>query len=244
MCRIRRISSKHPELVIVPLLVAIAVFVFDLGDYDLSLSGYFFDPASKNWPATADPAIDFLNHYFLEWFTVFAVLTAVGLVVVARVVGNGHEWRRVGVFLLLTMAIGPGLLINGLFKTQWGRPRPEQVIEFGGQQAFRRPFDPGKGGAPERGGAGRSFPSGHAAVAFWSSSAFFVARYLMPGGAPIVLLVSIALGTVVGVARVATGRHFVSDVLWAGIIVFTVNGLIAYAVLKLPRRPQPPVAPQ
>jgi len=66
----------------------------------------------------------------------------------------------------------------------------------------------------------------------------------MPGGAPIVLLVSIALGTVVGVARVATGRHFVSDVLWAGIIVFTVNGLIAYAVLKLPRRPQPPVAPQ
>jgi len=34
------------------------------------------------------------------------------------------------------MIIGPGLLVNTVFKEHWGRARPSQVEEFGGQQTI------------------------------------------------------------------------------------------------------------
>ena len=234
---LRRFLAAHPELLLVILLAVLALLLFDLTAIDLTVSGYFFDAAHGAWPAASHGAVSFLNLHFLEWFTTFATLAAAACLVIARFAAHGREWRRIGTFFLLTLAVGPGLVVNGFFKTQWGRPRPEHVIGFGGDQVFRRPFEPGKGGAPERGGAGRSFPSGHAAVAYWTTSAFFVARYLLPASAPVVLLASLSLGTVVGIARVAAGRHFMSDIIWAGLIVFTVNGLLAYGVMKLPRRP-------
>ena len=41
----------------------------------------------------------------------------------------------------------------------------------------------------------------------------------------------------VGAGRVVAGRHYPSDVLWPGHLVFSVNGLIAYLWLRLPRHP-------
>jgi lipid A 4'-phosphatase len=43
---------------------------------------------------------------------------------------------RGAVFLIATLALGPGLLVNVLLKEYWGRPRPIDVTEFGGQQQF------------------------------------------------------------------------------------------------------------
>ena len=33
-------------------------------------------------------------------------------------------WRRQGIFLVLVLALGPGLLVNTTFKDHWGRPTP------------------------------------------------------------------------------------------------------------------------
>src|SRR4051812_8492190 len=37
---------------------------------------------------------------------------------------------RVAVFLLLSLALGPGLVVNAVLKDHWGRARPTQVTEF------------------------------------------------------------------------------------------------------------------
>src|SRR5947209_14357959 len=42
-------------------------------------------------------------------------------------------------FLALTLALGPGLLVNGIIKEHSHRPRPFQTQEFGGPWQFR-PF--------------------------------------------------------------------------------------------------------
>lgn len=244
MNTLRRFIASHPELAILAVIATMAVILFDSVPTDLLLSAFFFDSRSTTWPASDIDWVRFLNLHFMEGFSAAAAVVSLVCIAISLRHRQKNEWRRVGVFLLLSLAVGPGLLVNGVFKSQWGRARPEHVVQFGGTEQFRRPFEPGKGGAPELGGAGRSFPSGHAAVAFWSSSAFFVARYLLPAQAGLILAGSIALGSVVGLARVAAGRHFVSDILWAGILVFGVNWLIAYRVMALPRQPTPPSTAQ
>ena len=42
-------------------------------------------------------------------------------------------------FLAITLALGPGLLVNGLIKEHSHRPRPFQTQDFGGEWQFR-PF--------------------------------------------------------------------------------------------------------
>src|SRR5688572_19370399 len=39
---------------------------------------------------------------------------------------------RASIFLIVTLLIGPLLLANAGFKDHWSRPRPREVVEFGG----------------------------------------------------------------------------------------------------------------
>ncbi|MGB9041434.1 MAG: PAP2 family protein, partial [Pseudolabrys sp.] len=43
---------------------------------------------------------------------------------------------RAVVFLIGTMVLAPGLLVNVLLKDHWGRPRPIDVTQFGGNDRF------------------------------------------------------------------------------------------------------------
>ena len=49
---------------------------------------------------------------------------------------------RAIVFLVTTLALGPGLLTNVILKDHWGRPRPIDVTQFGGDQHFVAWSDP------------------------------------------------------------------------------------------------------
>jgi lipid A 4'-phosphatase len=49
---------------------------------------------------------------------------------------------RAILFLVTTLALGPGLLTNVILKDHWGRPRPIDVTQFGGDQHFVAWWDP------------------------------------------------------------------------------------------------------
>ena len=40
------------------------------------------------------------------------------------------------VFILSTLIVGPGIVTNLIFKDNWGRPRPYQVVNYGGSDPF------------------------------------------------------------------------------------------------------------
>ncbi|HBH49073.1 MAG TPA: PAP2 family protein, partial [Bacteroidales bacterium] len=42
--------------------------------------------------------------------------------------------RRWALMMILTIVLGPGLLVNATFKDNWGRPRPNEIVEFGGKE--------------------------------------------------------------------------------------------------------------
>jgi membrane-associated PAP2 superfamily phosphatase len=210
----------------------VLVLLGTLMDADLRLSRYFYNPeAPQRWfLKTAVPWI-WLNHYgeYPAW------LLAAG----AAVVWCGSRWRRPWVryrraciLLVLALALGSGLLVNGILKPLWGRPRPHQVELFGGTRPYRHWWQPGHFGG------GKSFSSGHAAGGYvLVAGAYLVVqrrRGLAAAGA-------LLYGSLVGFARIVDGAHFVSDVLCSGsLMCFTVATLHAV----LPAMPPPESPPE
>jgi hypothetical protein len=152
--------------------------------------------------------------------------------------------RLVAVFITAAAVLGPGLIVNGVFKDNWGRPRPNQIAELGGTGVYLPPL---RRGEP---GKGKSFPSGHASVGYMLGAFFLVWLRRRPALAWSALAGSVFLGTLIGVGRMAAGDHFLSDVIWAWVIAFGIAWLLYYPVLRVPwredasaGRPEPPMRP-
>lgn len=130
-------------------------------------------------------------------------------------------WRKYTIFTIFFIALGPGLLVNLFLKEEFGRARPREIIEFGGKQHFTEFWQPGTAGTNS------SFPSGHAAIAFASIAPWFVLREKKRTVARIFLCTGLLFGVLVGIARILQGAHFVSDILWAGGLIYLVGSFLA-----------------
>ena len=136
------------------------------------------------------------------------------------------RWRRAGAFLVLLLILGPGLLVNTVFKEHWGRPRPREIVEFGGKKQFLHPWQKGEDGQ------GRSFPSGHSSAAFYMAAPYLIYRRTDRRRAYAWLAGGLLFGIFMSIARVTQGAHFVSDNLWAfGIVALC--ALLLAALLNL-----------
>lgn len=129
-------------------------------------------------------------------------------------------------FLALSLALGPGLIVDGVLKDHVHRPRPVEVHEFGGKLDFQ-PYYRIAGPCPRN----CSFPSGDAAAGFWLVAPASLAP--MPVRA---LLTAAALlfGAATGLLRMSFGKHFLSDVVCAALIT-----LALVAGLRRLLRPAP-----
>jgi membrane-associated phospholipid phosphatase len=134
---------------------------------------------------------------------------------------------RATVFLIATMALAPGLLVNVLLKEHWDRPRPIAVTQFGGKQNFVAWWDP-RGDCPSN----CSFVSGDVAGAAWTIAPAALAP---PPWRALAYAAALALGAGMGTIRVMAGAHFPSDVIFSGILTFLIVW-ITYAVIYRWRR--------
>ncbi len=122
----------------------------------------------------------------------------------------------------LVFAIGPGLLVNAGLKSWIGRARPKNIVEFGGERLFSPAYAP----------ADQCLQN----CAFVSGDVAFVAAFL----APVLLLapgrrragiVAVVTATLLaGLYRMATGAHFLSDVVLAALMTW-ILALAVHAVL-------------
>ena len=149
---------------------------------------------------------------------VYAIAAIVLLVALANLV-LGRRWlgltRRVAAFILLSLALGPGLVVEFGLKDHWGRARPRDLVEFGGEARFTPAYLPS-----EECASNCSFTSGHAAMAFYflTFALLAPAPWRRPAVAAVVLF-----GGLTGAMRVAQGAHFASDVIASG---FLVTGIV------------------
>jgi lipid A 4'-phosphatase len=167
--------------------------------------------------------------YHFGVFPAFAIGGASLTVIVAGFFSaRAYLYRKCATFFLLLLLLGPGLLVNVVFKDHWGRPRPRQMQIFGGDRQFHQVWERGEGGK------GKSFPSGHASAAFYLIAPYFVLRRSSRRRARLALAGGIGYGVLMGTARMLQGGHFPSDVVWAGGCVYLV-GVFLYYLLGLDR---------
>ena len=156
----------------------------------------------------------------------FKVLMAVAVILAAvSLVTRGRfpSWRpRHVAYVALVFALGPGLLVNGVLKGWIGRARPKHIGEFGGERIFTPAWMP----------ADQCVQN----CAFVSGDVAFAAAFL----APVLLvapahrrtgLAAVAIATMLtGFYRMATGAHFLSDVVLAAlatwVLALLVHGLL------------------
>ena len=171
---------------------------------------------------TAHPFVFFMKKLISNLAVVTAVAILIG-VAYTSILRLRFPWLTAAQFrfLFYALLIGPGLIVNALFKEVWGRARPNDTELFGGTQIFSPPVV-----ISDQCDTNCSFASGDASFAF-----FLLAFALLspPRYRPIATKVAVAFGLFVGAVRMSDGSHFLSDVLFAGIFV----GLTIYAAKLL-----------
>jgi lipid A 4'-phosphatase len=212
---------------LVPLLAAVAATgAIDVAGFDLAIQALFYSPGA-GWALGDREPWAFLYHF--GNLPAFA-LAAMGVIafVLSFFADRFRPDRTAALFVVALLALGPGLIVNTVFKDHWGRPRPADIVQFGGTETYRSFWHPG---LPER---GRSFPSGHAAVGFFLMAPFFVLRRRAPGWARRALAAGILYGSLMGLGRMIQGGHFLTDVIWSGCMVYF-TGLFLYYLFRLDR---------
>jgi lipid A 4'-phosphatase len=233
------IGMKGVALYAALLAAAVALFLLFPG-LDLATSRLFYEPGRgfvlAHWPpATFVSAV-------VPWIA-WAVAALVAVAALWLYLAERPLWRfdhKALVFIAAAMALGPGLLVNTILKDHWGRARPAQIAAFGGPHHFTPAPLPAAECANNC-----SFVCGHAALGF----GLVAFALLLPPGAPRRRAVAAALacGAFIGLDRIALGRHFLSDVVFAGLIVYgttaalhwwivACDGLSAPLFVRLSRR--------
>ena len=197
------------------LLLAAAVLFATVPDIDTRVAALFYSGANQ---FVGRGQIGNLGR------TIFATLPF--LVLAAYVIAwaawrAGYVWRfapsgRAVGFVVATMVLGPGLLVNFALKDHAHRPRPVHIEAFGGPMQFRA-FYQFDGACKKNCG----FPSGEASAAFWLVAPALLAPAPLR---PLAVGAAMAVGAATGLLRMAFGGHFLSDVVMAALLTLLLIG--------------------
>lgn len=180
---------------------------------DLSITRYFYSHG------------EFQSNNFLNFMYQFGFVPGWLLAIIAGIFlflsylsPFWKNWRPFVLIPLLTLAFGAGLIVHAALKDHWGRPRPKQIEEFGGQQAFRPFYKPNFFSQTE---PSKSFPSGHSSMGFLFFSLAIVGQRLRQRWLVwIGIGTSLILGGLLGYTRIAQGGHFFTDIILSAAIMW------------------------
>ncbi|CAA7626148.1 Superfamily protein [Candidatus Terasakiella magnetica] len=180
---------------------------------DLWASGLFYLPERQVFLMRSHPLGDFTRKTLpIFLFAAAAVVALAGAG--ARLSRRSRLFGispRGALFVVASLALGPGLIVNLILKDYWGRPRPSTIAQFGGPNVYTSALLPSAQCADNC-----SFPSGHAALGFWTLALALLVPLSRRRPA---VAAAVVFGGGMGVMRIAQGGHFLSDVAFSGVIV-------------------------
>ena len=231
-----RFSDLLTPYLVAGILISFAVFVI-WPQLDLRVSEIFFDPAD-GFIIEGHPVTEALRQIIWNLGILLCLCAVVGTAL--GTVGRTMLLpARVWGFILTLYILGPGVMVELLTKPLWGRARPAQIVDFGGSLPVSFPNE-----FVDVCTRNCSFVSGEVSGATVTALAFlFVRSHLrqrLPAKAAACLLfVALCLPPTVALQRVASGRHFLSDTVFA--VLFTLalalalSALLGAAFRKMPQ---------
>lgn len=211
------------------ILFGFAVFAI-WPETDLHVSQAFYDQAT-GFVIDGHPLTEALRLTVWYLAILFCLAAAFGTVLGT----GGREFllptRAWGLILTLYI-LGPGVMVEMLTKPLWGRVRPAQVAEFGGSLHFSPPNE-----LVDFCTRNCSFVSGEVSGATVTALAIMLLRFhlkhrLHNRASTLLLTSAWCLPLAVALQRVAAGRHFLSDTVFA--VLFTLLLALAVSVLLRP----------
>ncbi len=121
---------------------------------------------------------------------------------------------------VISALVGPLFVVNIVLKEYWGRPRPAQTQFFSGDNPYISP-----GNISSFCESNCSFVSGEAAAAFWMLSLVF---YFKVAHRIWFVIATTLTASLIATLRVVFGRHYISDVVMAGLLVVLIIALTVW----------------
>lgn len=246
------------------LLIGTILFMINEGALDIAITNVFYDsslPLGERFFLEEIQPWKFLNDYN-DYFEYFLYLTLLPMIIVGLIgLITKKQWKfilRYALFAFCSAVVGPGIVVNFIFKDLWGRPRPRQTILWPNSLTpdnykWYALWEPVFLQDPSLIGEGKSFPSGHVALLAIFIIFFFMfkhpvlwAKLFKKGNEQskikffsvfkwFGLTLSIIVGILTGIGRIVVGAHHVSDVLWSFGMVYIVNALFYYLIFQIPK---------
>ena len=204
------------RILVILFFLFVALFV-GFPEIDLYVSSLFWN--GHEFTLADNPIIKAL-YYHVNILTPILILGILGAITYQYFKKQEFKYatKKNLFYFLLVGIVGSAILVNALFKDNWGRARPHQTIHFGGDKIFTPAIIP-----TNQCNKNCSFTCGHASFGFMFIGLWFLFRkkWLFWG--------SIAYGGVIGLVRIAQGGHFLSDVIFSFFVMYTT----AYLLYKL-----------
>lgn len=212
------IIQRRPIWTLVALTAIASLLLYLFPTVDLMVSSLFYGGPDR-FEASISPFLRRVRELGKEASRIYAAAAIAGLLVPFLFGGTRFLLRaRDALFLALVQIVGPGLIVNILLKGFWGRARPMNVEEFGGDMPFTAPWV-----IVDHCAWNCSFVSGEGA----SSIALIALALIAPRSWRPTIVVSVILFTLVmSLNRIAFGGHFFSDVVLSWLITLLVIAVL------------------
>ena len=207
--------SKVVRLDVTVFLICVLLFAL-WPELDKWFTAWFYDGSRGVFIGRESAIVTF----FYWVFAYVQIPLLIGLIVAAVYFSylKAKQLRRNSLFLLCCLLLGPGLLVNVVLKdNSFGRPRPHQTLDYGGQHDYVAVFE-----YSDQCQKNCSFTSGHASIVFLLVAVFWLTalrRYVFLG---------VVLGGLLGLMRIAQGAHFLSDVVFSFWAVYFCSLALSY----------------
>lgn len=201
----------------------IAIVFIKFPEIDLYVSGFFFDPEARFYLG-GNPILETI-HKSVRYLTITTAIILIGSLAACYIKKTNIMGvsKKKYAYLILALILGPGLIVNLVFKENWGRARPHHTEYFQGTKEFTPAFI-----MTDQCERNCSFASGDPSVGFYFLAfalAFQRRRKQFAIG-------SLALGSVYGATRIMQGAHFFSDVVFSFVFTFSACYLL-YLIMRI-----------
>ena len=212
------LKQRHSRVILSCFLVS-SLLLWQFPAVDVRVSESFFDEGF----VLSDAAWVQLIQHFIAFFLCVSTLSVLGLYVFNTSTKRGVlgvDGRKT-LYLFLVLGLGAGLIVNVIFKDNFGRARPRDIVEFGGTKHFTPAFV-----VSRECRSNCSFTSGEGAGAFFSLA---LARALSRRRS--ILLLMFGFGCAVSFSRIAAGAHFFSDSVVSFFVMLTLADVLHYYIV-------------
>jgi len=197
-------------------LIFLGIVLYFFPEFDLAISRFFFDETNKFY---------FSNEPILK-----IIYKSVNLLVITMGIGIIGTYfyqlytkksmkyfdKKALVYLFMVFAFGSGVIVNLGLKQNFGRARPTQIVQFGGEKKFTPATVVNSAYIKDC----HSFSCGHCSFALGFIAFFFLFRKRW------ILITAIGYGLIVSLGRIMQGGHFFSDFIFSWIVMLLTAKLL------------------